>query len=123
MMVNAMFDSMNLVAKEAPLVTERDGVSIVSENTGAREELGEFALSVNPSTCDADVIREFVIIVGDDGLSGAGEAAFPSAGAASESRRQRAFLTGEDVEAMPAWSCPRYRRDGLAIFTTRPDDS
>jgi trehalose 6-phosphate synthase len=47
-MVNAMFDGMNLVAKEASLVNERDGVSILSENTGAHEELGEFALSVNP---------------------------------------------------------------------------
>ena len=48
MMVNAMFDGMNLVAKEGALVNERDGVSILSENTGAHEELGEFALSVNP---------------------------------------------------------------------------
>src|ERR1044072_2334584 len=43
-----MFDGMNLVAKEGPLVNERAGVSILSENTGAHEELGEFALSVNP---------------------------------------------------------------------------
>jgi trehalose 6-phosphate synthase len=48
LMVNAMFDGMNLVAKEGPLVNERHGVSILSENTGAHEELGEFALSVNP---------------------------------------------------------------------------
>jgi trehalose 6-phosphate synthase len=46
--VNAMFDGMNLVAKEGPMVNERDGVSILSENTGAHEELGEFALTVNP---------------------------------------------------------------------------
>src|SRR5436189_5127681 len=48
LMVNAMFDGMNLIAKEGPLVNERDGVSLLSENTGAHEELGEFALSVNP---------------------------------------------------------------------------
>jgi trehalose 6-phosphate synthase len=48
LLVNAMFDGMNLVAKEGPLVNERDGVSILSENTGAHEELGECALSVNP---------------------------------------------------------------------------
>lgn len=47
-MVNAMFDGMNLVAKEAALVNERDGVSILSENTGAHEELGEWSLTVNP---------------------------------------------------------------------------
>jgi trehalose 6-phosphate synthase len=39
---------MNLVAKEGPLVNERNGVSILSENTGAHEELGEWAISVNP---------------------------------------------------------------------------
>jgi trehalose 6-phosphate synthase len=48
LLVNAMFDGMNLVAKEGPLVNERRGVSILSENTGAHEELGECALSVNP---------------------------------------------------------------------------
>src|ERR671921_626887 len=48
LLVNAMFDGMNLVAKEGPMVNERAGVSILSENTGAHEELGEDALSVNP---------------------------------------------------------------------------
>ncbi len=48
LMVNAMFDGMNLVAKEGPMVNERAGVSILSENTGAHEELGEYSLSVNP---------------------------------------------------------------------------
>jgi trehalose 6-phosphate synthase len=48
LLVNAMFDGMNLVAKEGPIVNEREGVSILSENTGAHEELGEYALSVNP---------------------------------------------------------------------------
>ena len=48
LLVNAMFDGMNLVAKEGPLVNERNGVSILSENTGAHEELGDCALSVNP---------------------------------------------------------------------------
>src|SRR5438067_1852831 len=48
LLVNAMFDGMNLVAKEGPMVNERGGVSILSENTGAHEELAEYALSVNP---------------------------------------------------------------------------
>ena len=46
--VNAIFDGLNLIAKEAPLVNERDGVLILSENTGAYEELGDWALSINP---------------------------------------------------------------------------
>ena len=48
LMVNAMFDGMNLIAKEGPLVNERHGVSLLSENTGAHEELGDCTLSVNP---------------------------------------------------------------------------
>ncbi len=48
LMVNALFDGMNLVAKEAPVVNTRDGVLMLSENTGAHQELGEAALSVNP---------------------------------------------------------------------------
>jgi trehalose 6-phosphate synthase len=48
LLVNAIFDGLNLVAKEAPLVNERGGVLILSENAGAHEELGEWALSVNP---------------------------------------------------------------------------
>ncbi|MGI8633272.1 MAG: alpha,alpha-trehalose-phosphate synthase (UDP-forming) [Solirubrobacterales bacterium] len=48
LMVNAIFDGMNLVAKEAPFVNTRDGVVMLSENTGSHEELGDCALSVNP---------------------------------------------------------------------------
>ncbi|HEY3181809.1 MAG TPA: trehalose-6-phosphate synthase [Gaiellaceae bacterium] len=48
LLVNAIFDGMNLVAKEAPLVNGRDGVLILSENAGAHEELGQWALTVNP---------------------------------------------------------------------------
>ncbi len=48
LVVNSLFDGMNLVAKEAPAVNTRDGVLVLSENTGAHEELGECALSVNP---------------------------------------------------------------------------
>jgi trehalose 6-phosphate synthase len=48
LLVNAIYDGLNLVAKEAPLVNERDGVLILSENAGAYEELGDWALSVNP---------------------------------------------------------------------------
>jgi trehalose 6-phosphate synthase len=48
LLVNAIFDGMNLVAKEAPLVNRRDGVLILSENAGAHEELEPWALTVNP---------------------------------------------------------------------------
>jgi trehalose 6-phosphate synthase len=48
LLVNAVYDGLNLVAKEAPLVNARDGVLVLSENAGAHEELGEWALTVNP---------------------------------------------------------------------------
>jgi trehalose 6-phosphate synthase len=46
--VNAVYDGLNLVAKEGALVNTRDGVLVLSENAGAHEELGEWAVSVNP---------------------------------------------------------------------------
>jgi trehalose 6-phosphate synthase len=48
LIVNSIFDGMNLVAKEAPAVNTRDGVLMLSENTGSHEELADCALSVNP---------------------------------------------------------------------------
>ncbi|HZT92781.1 MAG TPA: trehalose-6-phosphate synthase, partial [Gaiellaceae bacterium] len=48
LLVNAVFDGLNLVAKEGPLVNRRDGVLVLSENAGVHEELAEWALSVNP---------------------------------------------------------------------------
>ncbi len=48
LLVNAVYDGMNLVAKEAPLVNTRDGVLVLSENAGAHEELGRWAVTVNP---------------------------------------------------------------------------
>jgi trehalose 6-phosphate synthase len=46
--VNAIFDGLNLVSKEAPLVNERDGAVLLSENTGAYEELSQWVVRVNP---------------------------------------------------------------------------
>jgi trehalose 6-phosphate synthase len=46
--VNPIFDGLNLVSKEAPLVNQRDGVLLLSENAGSYEELGAWSLRVNP---------------------------------------------------------------------------
>ncbi len=48
LLVNPIFDGMNLVAKEAPFVNGRGGVVVLSENAGAHEGLGEWTLTVNP---------------------------------------------------------------------------
>jgi trehalose 6-phosphate synthase len=60
LLVNAVRDGMNLVAKEAAVVNEKGGVLVLSEYAGAHEELGEHALTVNPYDLDeqADAIHE-----------------------------------------------------------------
>ncbi len=52
LLVNAVRDGMNLVAKEAAVVNRRDGALILSETAGAHEELGEHAITVNPFDLD-----------------------------------------------------------------------
>jgi trehalose 6-phosphate synthase len=48
LLVNPVFDGLNLVTKEAFLVNERGGALVLSENAGVHEELGEWAITVNP---------------------------------------------------------------------------
>jgi trehalose 6-phosphate synthase len=47
-LVNPIRDGLNLVAKEGPLVNERDGVLVLSQQAGAWDELGAHAMGVNP---------------------------------------------------------------------------
>jgi trehalose 6-phosphate synthase len=60
LLVNAVRDGMNLIAKEAVVVNEKNGVLVLSENAGAYEELGEHALTVNPFDLDeqADALHQ-----------------------------------------------------------------
>lgn len=48
LLVNPIFDGMNLVAKEGSLLNENDGVLILSRNAGAIAELERWALPVDP---------------------------------------------------------------------------
>jgi trehalose 6-phosphate synthase len=48
LLVNSVYDGLNLVSKEGPIVNTRDGVVVLSENAGSHEELGEWAIGVNP---------------------------------------------------------------------------
>jgi len=48
LLTNSLADGMNLVAKEGPIVNERDGVLILSRNAGSYQELGEAALAIDP---------------------------------------------------------------------------
>ena len=48
LLVNPLRDGLNLVAKEGPLINQRDGVLALSREAGAWDELGGTPLEVNP---------------------------------------------------------------------------
>jgi trehalose 6-phosphate synthase len=48
LLVNPVRDGLNLVAKEGPLVNDRDGVLVLSRQAGVWDELGAHAIGVNP---------------------------------------------------------------------------
>jgi trehalose 6-phosphate synthase len=68
LLVNAIFDGMNLVAKEAPLVNERAGVLVLSENAGAHDQLAPWALTVNPFDVagQADALHHALTMSGEE---------------------------------------------------------
>jgi len=94
LMVNAIFDGMNLVAKEGALVNTLDGVLILSENTGAFEEIGPLAVSVNPFDIEdqADAIFRALTM--------------PKAEKASRARAIRDVITGNSVDK---WVSAQWR--------------
>ena len=68
LLVNPVMDGLNLVAKEAPLVNDRDGVLVLSRNAGAYEELADHVIGVDPLDVDdqADGLRRAVELGPDD---------------------------------------------------------
>src|SRR5437764_1310370 len=80
-LVNPIYDGMNLVAKEGALLNRRDGVLVLSENAGAHEELGEWAMTINPFDVDATA-----------------DALHVSLGATQPTRRRLARLLREQVK-------------------------
>ena len=48
LLVNPVLDGLNLVAKEASLVNERDGVVVLSRGAGAFDELADWVVPVDP---------------------------------------------------------------------------
>jgi trehalose 6-phosphate synthase len=72
--VNAISDGMNLVAKEGPVLNRRGGVLVLSEYAGAYEELGAFALGVNPFNIEqqADAIHRALTMPADERETRAG---------------------------------------------------
>jgi trehalose 6-phosphate synthase len=68
LLVNSIADGMNLVAKEGPIVNQRDGTLVLSERTGARQQLESGALVISP--CDvyatAEAIHQGLVMSKDE---------------------------------------------------------
>jgi trehalose 6-phosphate synthase len=90
LLVNAIADGMNLVAKEGPILNRRDGVLILSERAGARQQLEPGALIVSP--CDvyatAEALHQALVM--------------PAEEREERARRLRWLIEGEDITA---WLC------------------
>ncbi len=97
--VNPVVDGMNLVAKEAVLVGERDPVIVLSETAGAAEQLADDCLLVAP----ADVIGTAAAI--ERAL------AMPRDERRGRIRRLRASVREEDIR----WWLARQLRDLIAV--------
>jgi trehalose 6-phosphate synthase len=90
LLVNAIADGMNLVAKEGPILNGRDGVLVLSERAGARQQLESGALIVSP--CDvyatAEALHQALVMPSDERRARA--------------HRLRWLIEGEDITA---WLC------------------
>ena len=64
LLVNSIADGMNLVAKEGPIVNQRDGLLVLSERAGARPQLESGAIVISP--CDvyatAEALHQALVI-------------------------------------------------------------
>jgi trehalose 6-phosphate synthase len=99
LIVNPVWDGMNLVAKEGPTVSRRDQVLILSRNAGAADDLGEGALLVNPF--DTAELAEAI----------ATAVAMPP-----EERAKRAALLREGAVALPPQEWFGSQRGDLGRF-------
>jgi trehalose 6-phosphate synthase len=68
LLVNSVKDGLNLVAKEGPLLNRRDGVLVLSADTGAWDELGAEALEVHPFDLEqaAAALHHALVMPGDE---------------------------------------------------------
>ena len=104
LMVNAIFDGMNLVAKEGALVNTIDGVLILSENTGAFEEIGALAVAVNPFDIEDQAQAIYRALT------------MPEAEKAARAKAIRGVVLGNSVEKWVAaqWRDIERKRGALA---------
>ena len=68
LLVNPVYDGLNLVVKEGALVNRADGVIVLSENAGAHEELHQHVLSINPFDIEAtaNAMHQGIVMKAED---------------------------------------------------------
>ncbi|HET9014927.1 MAG TPA: trehalose-6-phosphate synthase [Thermomicrobiaceae bacterium] len=85
LLVNPIFDGMNLVAKEGALLNERDGVLVLSEGAGAYQQLGAHALSVAPTDIEGTARALYAALT------------MPAGERAAHARALRQLVLDEDI--------------------------
>jgi trehalose 6-phosphate synthase len=81
LLVNSLIDGMNLVAKEGPVVNQKDGVLVLSRTSGVFQQLEKAALAISP----ADMVET-------------ADALYQGLTLPPEERHQMATLAREEVE-------------------------
>ncbi len=85
LLVNSIADGMNLVAKEGPVVNQQHGVLVLSERTGARQQLESGALVIPPLdiSATANALHQALIMPTDERKE--------------KAERLRNLIEGEDI--------------------------
>ena len=94
LLVNSIADGMNLVAKEGPIVNRKNGVVILSERTGARQQLESGTIVISP--CDVYATAEALF----QALT------MPEEERKEKSRRLKWLIEREDINQ---WFCSQLR--------------
>jgi trehalose 6-phosphate synthase len=90
LLVNSIADGMNLIAKEGPLVNQKHGVLVLSERTGARQQLESGALVIPPLdiSATADALHNALVM--------------PPEERRNKAQRLRQLIENEDIVS---WLC------------------
>ena len=68
LLVNTIIEGMNLVAKEGPVVNNRDGVLVLSNSSGVHHQLSDGSLSISPTDIEGtmEALHQAVIMTPED---------------------------------------------------------
>jgi trehalose 6-phosphate synthase len=67
LLVNPLIDGMNLVAKEGPIVNQRNGVLVLSRTAGAFQQLGKAAIPTSPTDLAETASALYQVLTLSDG--------------------------------------------------------